>query len=527
VSLGFQSKGQLGGTVDLGRRFGDAKQWGIRVNGAYSDGDTELDGQSKKREFLSTAFDYQGESLTASIDAYHSKESFEGGTPAMFWFASTSIPEAPDPRINQFRTGYGELKSDAVIGHAEYEFNKHLSAFIGVGFRNHDYSGFINGTHARQINAIGNYTGMMVGQLGSSDTVSSEAGIRARFGTGGVQHELVLHGTNLKQEDASNTASSTFTSNIYHPVTPVMVALPTVAPKTGESTLSSWALVDTMSFMGDVVRLTLGLRDQEVDTTSYNAAGAVTGKYDKHAVTPSVAVVVKPWGAGVSLYANYVQGLSKGDTVTDTAAANYQQIFAPYKTEQKELGAKWSFRGFSNTASVFEITKPTLVALGTTTRPTYSDEGEKRIRGIEWNTFGEVVPHVRLLGGATYTQGVLTKTAYNRNNGKTSVGAPRWQGNLGAEWDTPWIPGFTVSARAFASTSQYLDAANTQEIPGWSQYDFGARYLTRVAGRKLALHLNVTNVFDRHYYSGSFSDSTPIATLGAPRTISATVSMSF
>jgi len=39
--------------------------------------------------------------------------------------------------------------------------------------------------------------------------------------------------------------------------------------------------------------------------------------------------------------------------------------------------------------------------------------------------------------------------------------------------------------------------------------------------------LNVVNLFNRYYYAGSFSDSTPIATLGQARTVMASATMDF
>lgn len=528
VSVGYQSKSQFGTSVDLGRRFGEGKEVGVRVNGAFSDGDTDLDGQSKKREFVSAAADYRGKALRASVDAYYSKASFAGGTPAMYWFqATTPVSGARSPRTNLFPGASGTLESKAVVARAEYEFNRFLTAFAGLGVMDFESVGFINGTHARNIAANGNFTATTNGTRSYTDSVSSEAGLKSQFATAGVGHELVLHMTNLEQESGSATNSAAgVTSNIYTPLaTLAMPQAPNRAPKTSDTTLSSVALVDTVSFLDDRVRLTLGVRNQSVKTINYNAtSGAVTAKYDKSVVTPALALVVKPWGPSISLYANYVQGLSRGDTVSDTLATNRNFVFAPYKTEQKELGGKWSLGGFSNTVSLFEITKPTMVAIGSSTNPTYTDEGEKRVRGVEWNTFGEVTRSVRLLGGATYTQGVQTRTAYDRYNGNEAIGAPRWQGNLGAEWDTPWLSGLTLSSRVVATSSQYLDAANHQQIPSWTTVDVGARYVTHLDQRRVVLRLNINNLFDKHYWSGSFSDSFSIATLGAPRTVSASAS---
>lgn len=530
VSLGYQSAGQVLSSFDLGRRGGEHNAFGARVNGAFSNGDTELDGQSKKRQFLSGAFDYRGEALTASLDAYYNKESFSGGTPAMYWFQnSTPIPSALDPRKNMFPGASGELESKAVIARAEYEFNPHLTAFASAGVMNFEQSGFINGTHARNIAVNGNFTAATNGTRSYTDSVAAEAGLRSRFATGTVGHEVVLHATGLEQESGSATNSVSASSNIYNPVSSlVMPASPASAPKTSETTLSSLALVDTLSLLDDRLRITVGLRNQNVKTTNYNAStGAATAKYDKSAVTPALGVVVKPWGASVSLYANYVQGLSKGDTVSDTLATNRNVVFAPYKTEQMEGGIKWEAGTFTNTLSLFEITKPTMVALGSAMNPTYTDDGEKRVRGLEWNTFGELTRNLRVLGGIAYSQGVQTKTAYNRYDGNVAIGAPRWQGNLGTEWDVPMVSGLTLSGRVVTTSSQYLDAANQQRIPGWGIVDAGARYSTKLEGRPLVLRLTANNLFDKRYWSGSFSDSYSMATLGAPRTITASATMDF
>jgi len=526
LTVGYQSGGQWLTHADVARRFGDNQEWGVRVNGAYSNGETALEDQNKKRELISAAVDYRSRGLTASLDAYSIRESYEHGSPGMFWFSSSDVPEAPSASTNQFPGGRGTLSSQAVIARAEYAFNRNITAFGGVGVGTQDNSGFVTGTHVRNLNAQGTSTSTMTYyQRGYTDSETAEAGLRTRFNTGAVSHELVLHATTLKQEAGSNfTASSAYTTNIYDPVSRAMPAPTAPAPKTSENTLSSLALVNTSSFLSDAVRLTLGLRDQHVKTDNFSATtGAVTSSYDKSAVSPAIAVVVKPWGPDVSFYANHVEGLSKGDSVTAGSTYSITKTFAPYKTQQNEIGAKWAAGAFSNTVSLFELSKPMLIAINKL--PT--DDGEKRVRGLEWNTFGEVLPSVRLLGGATYTDGVQTKTANNLNNGKVAVGAPRWQGNLGAEWDSPWLPGLTTSARVQATSSQYLDSANTIRIPGWAQLDIGAAYTTRLDGRKTVLRLTVANLLDKHYYSGSFSDTTAIATLGQARTVTASATMDF
>ncbi len=522
AALDYQSPGQFGTRFDLGRRLGEDKAWGLRLNGAFMEGDTELSGQSKRREFLSAALDWRHGGLKASLDAYYSKESSKGGTPAMFWMP-TVVLAAPDASINQFAAAQGTLESKAAILRAEYAFNAQVSAFAAVGVRHHDFSGFINGTHVRSIDAAGNSANTVtVASRGYDDAVSSEAGLRMNFDTGGVGHEVVLQASHLSMESGAASATSSFATNIYRPVYHAMPATPATSPRSAENTLSSVAVVDTLSFMADTLRLTLGARHQSVKTTNYSAAtGAATGVYDKSVVTPAVAVVFKPWGPGVSLYANYVQGLSKGDSIaTPTYVRNH--TFAPYKTEQKEVGVKWNAGTFTHTASLFETTKPMLIGVNGNDA---SDGGEKRMRGLEWNAFGELARGLRLLGGAAYSQGVQSRTQNGSFDGRAAVGAPRWQGALGAEWDA--APGLAFSTRVVASSSQYLNSANTLQLPGWAEVELGARYTAQMGGRKAVWRVNVANLFERRYYSGVFSDTTPIATLGQGRTVSASLTLDF
>lgn len=78
-----------------------------------------------------------------------------------------------------------------------------------------------------------------------------------------------------------------------------------------------------------------------------------------------------------------------------------------------------------------------------------------------------------------------------------------------------------------ASSSQYLNSANTLQLPGWAEVELGARYTAQMGGRKAVWRVNVANLFERRYYSGVFSDTTPIATLGQGRTVSASLTLDF
>ncbi len=530
VSLDYIGESQFGTRVDVARRFGPDDAIGARINGAFSDGDTELDGQSKQRQFLSLALDYRNDGFRGSLDAYYSKEKFDGGTPAGIFFRSVpSVLKAPDGSSNQFPAAYGEAENKAAIARVEYAFNDAVTAFANVAVRNGEVAGFFTGTWVTPTSASGAGSVSLSGQRMYEDNVNTEAGLRLNFDTAVVQHELTLQASRLEMDYGYAANSNGGVTNMYDPSSVAMPTLPRSALKWSDKTFDSLALVDTLSMLDDRLLLTLGLRHQsfEVEPT---AAGTTTGgevAYDKSVVTPAAGVVFKPWGPDVALYASYVQGLSQGGSILTTSGYVRNHTFAPYETEQTEAGVKWNAGTFTNTLALYQITKPELISFAVAGGMDATDDGEKRVRGLEWNTFGEIAGGVRVLGGVVYAQSIQNKTQGGQFDGDAAVGSPRWQANLGAEWDVPGATGLTLTSRVQASSRQWLTNNHSHEIPGWGVLDLGARYATRLSGRDAVLRLNVANVTDRDYYSGIFREGAAIATIGAPRTVSASVTVDF
>lgn len=303
--------------------------------------------------------------------------------------------------------------------------------------------------------------------------------------TGPVSHQLVLSTTLLHQDigRAPTVTGAKYPTNIYHPGKAIIAGDHGSSDKTGDNTLSSFAVADTLGFLDERVLLTLGVRSQRVRQKMSNPS------YDERKLTPAVGIVLKPWEAPVSLYANYIEGLTQGGMVTDQKAANYGEQFAPYVAKQMEAGVKWDLGDFTHTLAVFQIDKPSMIYDKPSNR--YNDDGEQRNRGVEWTMFGEIVPSVRLLGGVTYTRAVLSKTANGAMDGNTARGVPAWSANLGAEWDLPGVEGLTLTALGIHSSSQYLDSANQLKIPQWTRYDLGARYATKVLSKDVTLRASL------------------------------------
>ncbi|MES5047823.1 TonB-dependent siderophore receptor [Rhizobium nepotum] len=527
VTTDYASEMQGGVHLDLSRRFGDERQFGVRFNGSVHGGDTPIDDQDRNFFLGSLALDYEGENLRATLDVIGQYEKYDAlSRPFYPGSRLAAIPSAPDGSLNVQQSWEWSKSTDrSVLGRFEYDLTDDVTWFSAVG----------GGTsHVHRLfglptilNSAGDISTMPQNGVFDVDRLTAETGLRGKFDTGPIAHVMTLQASYLKQGlDRAIVSGTTDLSNMYDPVSRVeqFVANPSSVPRVSESTLSGIALSDTLSMLDERLQLTVGGRLQQIDSKNFNTAtGTVSSSSDEDAVTPLVGIVVRPWDA-VSFYANYAEGLSIGDTAPITAV-NSGETLAPYRTTQYEIGTKFDFGQVGMTISAFQIEKPFGQLEPTSGGLLFSAGGEQRNRGLEFNAFGEVTDDVRLLGGLMLIDGALTKTSNSQTLGNKPVGVPSVQANIGLEWDTPFLEGFTVSANVIHTGEQYINTANSLKIPSWTRLDLGARYKTEIENRPVTFRASVENVFDKDYWSGVASYST--IAQGAPRTFKISMTTDF
>ena len=509
---------QLGTHADVSRRFGDQREFGIRLNGAYQNGDTALDNQSRRASLGAVALDYQGDKLRATLDLIDQREDIDAPSRRPWLGAGIAVPKAPDGQRNVTQAWeYSRSTEQSATMRMEYEATKTLSFFAAAATAKSEVDRLFN--TPIMLNSAGDVSVQPAAGTFNVKRDSIEAGVRSRFETAAVSHRVTLQVNRYRDELARATVNgAVYTSNIYHPISQPRqdVALPSDVPKVSATTLTGIALTDTLSAYDERLQLILGLRKQTVESENF-APGVTNPRYDKSALTPAVGLVIKPQ-KNISLYGNYIEGLAKGDTAP-AGADNAGQIFAPYKTKQHEIGVKVDHGSFMTTLSLFQITRPS----GQLTNNVYAVDGEQRNRGVELAAYGTPTRGVRLYGGITWIEAKLTQTNTAATQGNTAVGVPRMQGSLNAEWDMPSLSGMTLIASAFHSGKQYVDQANSRELPSWTTVDLGARYLSKIGGMDVVWRANLRNAFDKAYWAGASTWGT--LALGAPRTfvVSATV----
>nr|WP_150583104.1 TonB-dependent receptor [Pseudomonas fluorescens] len=521
----YASDSQVGGAVDVARRFGEGNQFGLRFNGVKQSGDTEWDHQNVDREMAVLGLDFRGERLRLSTDIGRTERDTDAPQERVQVNANAKVPDASDVRHN-YAQPWSQASTNDTFGtvNGEFDVSDSVMVYGGVGARksNHDFL-----RHAVAVtNDAGDFSVLPRDFTRDENVRTATAGVRNWFHTGPVSHEVNLAASYFYMDFENGGARyAAAPSNLYDPVqtpTPGRATRQDAKVYT-ENRFSGVALSDTLGFFDDRLLLTLGARWQrvKVDDWSDNVKGDTA--YDEEKVSPSGGILFKATDK-LSLYANYMEGLSQGKIAPSTSV-NEDEIFPPFISRQVEVGAKYDAGAFALTAAVFRIKQPAYETNATTR--VFGPNGKRENTGVELSVFGEPLPGFRLLGGVMYIDSELAETTNGSFDGNRAPATPEYNVNLGAEWDVPNVQGLTLTSRGMYSSSQYLDQSNNKEIDAWERFDVGARYAFKVEQKNITLRANIENVADKRYWSsaGASDDSEPGLTLATPRTylLSATV----
>lgn len=523
----YVSDSQVGGAVDVGRRFGDQNQFGLRFNGVKQSGDTEWDHQSVEREMAVLGLDFRGERLRLSADFGHTERDTDAPQERVIVGANAKVPDADDVRRN-YAQAWSKARTNDTFGtlNGEFDINDSLMAYAAVGARKSDHD-FLR--HNVPIsNDAGDFSVQPRDFTRDENVKTATAGLRNWFNTGPVSHEVNLAASYFYMDFENGGARyAAAPSNLYNPRPTPTPGTPTRvdAKVYTENRFTGVALADTLGFFDERLLLTLGARWQrvQVDDWTDNVKGATA--YDEEKVSPSGGILYKVTDQ-LSLYANYMEGLSQGKIAPSTSI-NEDQIFPPFISRQVEVGAKYDLGAFALTASAFRIRQPAYETNATTR--VFGPNGKRENKGGELSVFGEPLKGVRLLGGVMYIDSKLTDTVGGTFDGNRAPATPEYNVNLGAEWDVPLVTGLTLTARGIHSSSQYLDQANSKQIDGWERFDAGARYAFKVDGKDITLRASIENLLDDRYWAsaGASDDSEAGLTLSTPRTYLVSASLGF
>lgn len=533
VGVDYTSSSQVGGTLDLGRRFGDDNQFGVRLNAVNREGETDIDGEKKRTTAASLGLDYRGDRLRTSVDMGYQKKTFHDARLGVNISGVDFIPKVPSNSHNYSQDWvYSNIESEFGMAKAEYDVTDNWTVYGGAGAQHSHETGDYASPALKD--ADGTAT---IGRLDTNRIInnfSGMAGVRGNFDTAFITHKVNFGYSALTSRN--NTAwrmaygANAENTNIYD-TTNVPNPTPNLSGgnyddplTTGRNRTQGYLLSDTMGVLDDTLLFTVGARHQKVVVRNYsNKTGAedVSSRYDASRWMPTYGVVYKPWQV-LSLYANHTESLQPGDVAPDTAK-NYGATTGIAHSKQNEVGVKTDFGRIGGSLALFEIKKPSGLL---NSDGYYGMDGEQRNRGVELNVFGEPVLGLRLNGSATWIDPKMTKTEDNTYNGKDAIGVPRYNLVLGAEYDIKPVEGLTATALINHSGSQWADSANSKKIDSYTVLDLGVRYRTKINQNDMVWRAGVDNVTNEKYWSNIDSTGTYIYQ-GDPRSLKVSMTYDF
>ncbi len=535
IGFGWFSNNRLQETFDFGRRFGANKEWGIRINGKYRDGDTARENYDELAKEIAIGTDYRGEKLRVGVDYMHNKRDTNGGRARLqdMQNLTYTVPSAPNGKTNLNPAWIGQRTEDeTIMGTFEYDLPYGMMLSGGIGHMESKYSGAFGQITSIKQNGDFNVSGIR-GIDFRSRTTSGNLKLEGELETGSVKHNWnIAYDEVQRQRDhdqSAKTNGSIKGGSIYSPSFTELENFdltPTEQSTDSKLTARSFALSDTLGFIENTLRLTLGGRFQWIK--QQDKSENTTLKADRFSPMVTLAYVPNP---NLVVYGNYLEDLEPGNADPDTGEMN-----SPRVSKQIEVGVRKNWQDWlTSTLSVYQISRPGIIrgAKGSTLADQAGKEhGKERNRGVELNLYASLLDNtLRPALGLTYNQAKVFDFPTYKDTivDGVQVTSPRWIAKAGVEWDTPFIQNLTLNAALQHYGKSYQDTAANYKLPSYTTVDLGAKYVVRVAEKQhLTLRAGVDNLFNKHYWQvqrGLYDRS--FAVLGMPRTYWANMEYSF
>ncbi|QJP08784.1 TonB-dependent siderophore receptor [Pseudomonas multiresinivorans] len=547
VTLGTDDEGGRYVATDVGAWLDNEQTIGVRVNLAHDDLRSYIDHTDGQRDFASLALDWNlSPNALWQFDAEYQNRR-QPSAPGYQLLGGTELPHDIDPHD---RIGYQSwadpvrIESLNLNTRFEYRFDDAWTGTLSASRSRvviDDYSAFPWGCYGAAScadSAVPNYFSPegdydLYDFRSPDDTRRNdelEAALHGQFATGWLRHELTVGTSAFRRVLDSRPELNEWvgTGNIY-------TGIGAVEPFDGEPG-HSYRHLDSRQYglfasdrisLNDQWQVVLGGRQVRLDERTFDSEGDTTRHTRRAEFLPNGAVIFKP-RADISIYGSYSKGLSLGGEAP-WFASNAGDTLAPTSSRQVEFGIKQELAGFDWSAALFQIHQAYQFA-----RPngdgsfTYVQQGQQKNSGLELSASGRVTSALQLSGSLAAIRSRVVNSGTDDYEGHQAINVPRLRASLQADYALAEVPGLSLLGAARYSGAKYADRDGAVEVGGYTVYDAGARFSTRIGDYPTVLRLSVDNLFDKRYWRDVgeyFGDGYLFQ--GAPRTARLTASVNF
>lgn len=518
----FSGKSGLGESIDIGRRFGENDEWGVRVNAEITDGNpTHYKATKRSRGIFANIDHIDEKSSTNLFGGYYWYQMKDG----MRWFGFdkksmkegklTHLPDAPDSKNNFSFPGQNKVMEATVfVLNHEQKINDSSKVFFNAGWQRGNLRKNITGQGSRLwiSDDDGTYLGKYFSRRTPSHKYYTQLGANTKFDTGDIEHDLTLA--------VDKSWSKTFTGveggygqttfwgkggNLYTGVDPdEEVTIPKFKNYNRSSAYSKGvSIMDTMKT--GKAEVLVGIHRHETKKISKGdptAAKVTRNAVKSDANCPAFGIVYRP-NDNVSLYASHSEFFDSGKEV-GAGYENEGDVLSPNKAKSNEIGVKYLSKGFLATVAAFENKEANYITVfdkDDADKKWLTDDGRNTYKGIEVSFNGKIAEKWNALGGFMYLDAERTKTQKGTYDGFVVGGIPRWNAVAALQYspDKDWA----ITGRAvYVDKTPIFPAGNAEkwDVPSYVTYDLGVSYKSKINDIPVKYQAMCYNVSGKDYW---------------------------
>ncbi|SOZ39573.1 TonB-dependent siderophore receptor [Cupriavidus neocaledonicus] len=521
--LGYRAANVWSEHVDLGGRAGPDNMFGYRLNATHEEG-TPYNARNIRRDSVSLGLDARlTKDLTWNFDSIYQDRRATGQMPSFsLWsYGDTALPGTVSGRIRNFAGADQHLNTNLQLYSTglRYQINPDWAVSTSYSFTKVNRSR--NESTYNLLNQAGDYIDQRYDTAQNQQVGQWQAMLEGKFRTGPFGHQLVTGLSWQKQIDRYDNngfGDVIGTGNIFAPNTN------TYYSSTAFNKVRNSDITQKSVFASDTVQLSerwsvlAGLR---VTNFEQNGYVPVTSSYSKSGVvTPTLALMFKPVPTA-TVYASYVEALEPGSIVPD-GYTNARQLLSPIRSKQYEIGVKADQTAWSATAAAFRIERGAEYDSISGGVPTRQQDGTSIYQGLELAGVYRLGAQWEFGASAMYLDSYYDKGV--ANSGNRVAGAPGFIMAGRVSYRVPFVPGLRLGVDGKYTGSTKLNAGNTLDAGGYTVFNLGASYSTRVAGKDLTLRAALNNVTNKRYWGFQYENYIQPAD---PRSVSLTAKIAY
>ncbi len=516
------SFGQYGAAIDLGHRWGDDRQYGVRFNAAGTHIETGTYGMSGTSDVFSFAGDWNPThnlAIKVDFEDYMRNVVEQGGVvPPTAVNGVIAVPKVPDPRRLLSGTWdiYDPHTQNSVL-RADYRISDDwsISAEGGESFSTRDR------TQVRIVltNPVtGNGQQNVVFAKGQRfKNTYEKVETRGAIATGWVRNDVTL---GFSSAERDNNGSSTYSPtaannnraiNIYDPVALSAPADPhtKLSFKPTISKDSGPYAYDTIS-LGSDLKFLVGVRKTKYDFSQTLVANGPSTMTHYTPTTKGYGMLYD-FAPRSTVYASYMQSMEDGSIVPigpiqGKIVTNANAVLSPAVSTQKEIGLRSAYfdSAFVN-IDYFDILKKNTNYIPDGPNSVVDQyDGDLHLSGVEIQANAQLGRWWAVSGSAQVMKAIQEGGA---NDGFTTENTPRTILTGNVEYRVPSVKGLSLKAGTSYISERYIGNSQQGAIPSVELFTAGASWDTRTWGHRTTYIFGIDNLTNRRYWASATSSA--------------------